>query len=121
MHRDHVPTLPPYPHLCLIGSTPLTPIQGFILPRPRRSHALKSASVLSSSHHFSSKDVQVLTLQGHPEINTRIIEHIVAARGPSGSGVIGAATAEEALVRAKPEDDGVTVIGRKVLEVLDVI
>ncbi|KZS91536.1 glutamine amidotransferase class-I, partial [Sistotremastrum niveocremeum HHB9708] len=99
VHRDHVPQLPPGSNIKLLGSTRLTPIQGFVLSRPDSS-------------------TQILTLQGHPEINSRIVQHIVDARGPNGSGVINASTSRSALERATRLHDGVEIIGVKVLIIL---
>ncbi|KZS87381.1 class I glutamine amidotransferase-like protein [Sistotremastrum niveocremeum HHB9708] len=103
VHRDHVPSLPPYPNIKLLGSTPLTPIHGFIVPREDAS----------STHIF--------TLQGHPEFTASIVQHIVHARGPNGTGVVDPATAEDALKRARLPHDGLGIIGTKALEVLGVL
>ncbi|KDQ51908.1 hypothetical protein JAAARDRAFT_107677, partial [Jaapia argillacea MUCL 33604] len=55
-HRDHIPSVPS-PFLP-IGSMPVCENQGMVL---------------------SLKDIQILTLQGHPKFTDGIVEHIVEA------------------------------------------
>lgn len=108
MHRDHVPSIPEEYNgskIALIGSTPLTPNQGYVLYRP-------------TEKKLSSKSIQVLAVQGHPEFTERIVSAIVDARGPQGNGVMSADVVAEGKDRARWRNDGDTVIGKAVWEVL---
>lgn len=121
MHRDHVPSVPPSFHL--LGSTPVTPVQG--LARFRSSSSTNStvtstdppASELPPSQR-TLKDVHILTLQGHPEFTAPIVKKIIDAREEAG--ILKGDIVEVA--RKKEEDgwrnDGVSVVGRTVWEVV---
>lgn len=120
VHRDHVPSLPPFPNIQLLGSTPVTPIQGFIVPRSSPT-PISASPTYPPPSNASPSATQIFTLQGHPEFTETIVRHIVDARGPNGSGVVDAPTAEEALERAGKPHDGLGIIGKKALEVLGVL
>ncbi|KZT03619.1 class I glutamine amidotransferase-like protein [Laetiporus sulphureus 93-53] len=105
MHRDHVPAVPPSFHL--LGSTPVSPNQGMV----------RFASGTSVDHPMP-QDVQIFTVQGHPEFTQRISEKIVEAR--ERKGVMGKDIAEDARKRAEWRNDGVGVIGKVMWEIMGV-
>ncbi|KII87858.1 hypothetical protein PLICRDRAFT_42374 [Plicaturopsis crispa FD-325 SS-3] len=97
MHRDHVPTLP---SSCrLLGSTATSYNQGMV----------RYADADPSS-------IQVLTLQGHPEFTTSIVNAIVEAR--EAVGVISHEIADDARARGEWRNDGVSVVGKVIWKVL---
>ena len=83
MHRDHIPQVPKSCHL--LGSTSVCQNQGYIRFTPG-SHSARSSTPPSLSNPQVWKDIQIFTVQGHPEFNKRIVEKIVDAR--EGNGVI---------------------------------
>jgi GMP synthase-like glutamine amidotransferase len=108
MHRDHVPSIPESYNgskIELLGSTSVTPNQGYVLYRPSRDG-------------INEKTIQVFSVQGHPEFTQRIVESIVEARGPNGTKAMSADVAIESKGRASYRNDGVTVIGKVVWDVL---
>ncbi|KAL4063669.1 class I glutamine amidotransferase-like protein [Scleroderma citrinum] len=123
MHQDHVPTLPTGCHL--LGSTAVTPNQGFVvfdLPLTRSAESIEpgpSPVPLPSIH--------ILTTQGHPEFTPAIMHAIMDARchlfGESltadgrkrADGIPG-----KERVDGRP-CDGVGVIGRTIWGVLGVV
>ena len=112
MHRDHVPTVPDTfqdSSITLLGSTPSTPNQGYLLYRPSK----KDDQPLSKS-----KSIQVFSVQGHPEFTQKIIESLVEARGPNGNGAMNAEVANESRERAAWRNDGDTVVGKVIWDVL---
>ncbi|PSR78425.1 hypothetical protein PHLCEN_2v7416 [Hermanssonia centrifuga] len=109
MHRDHVPEVPT---ACrLLASTPVAMNQGFIRYPPH--HPLPD-SVLD----ISLKDIQIFTVQGHPEFTKSIVDTIVDAR--EAAGVFDKATAEGARERSTWRNDGVSVIAKVIWGVLGV-
>ncbi|KZT25577.1 class I glutamine amidotransferase-like protein [Neolentinus lepideus HHB14362 ss-1] len=107
MHRDHVPFIPESFHL--IGSTAITYNQSMVRFDPSSS---------SSPTQFSLRDIQVLTVQGHPEYTTDIVKLLVEAR--SATGVIDKATAEDFFKREGWKDDGRGAISKVIWEILGV-
>ncbi|THH23061.1 hypothetical protein EUX98_g8117 [Antrodiella citrinella] len=101
MHRDHIPEVPKSCHL--LASTSITPNQGFI-------RLNSSAPPPNASSPVDLKDIQIFTVQGHPEFTKPIVSTIVDAR--SATGVIDQATAELARSRADWPNDGVDKLGK---------
>jgi hypothetical protein len=60
--------------------------------------------------------IHILTLQGHPEFTTGIVNEIIRVRGKSG--VMDKDTVENGLIRADDRNDGDGTIGRAIWEVL---
>lgn len=102
MHRDHIPEVPKSCHL--LGSTSVTYNQGFI-----RLHPSSQPSSLGPSS-IDLKDIQIFTVQGHPEFTKRIGSTIVDAR--AATGVVDKETAEGARSRADWPNHGVDKIGK---------
>ncbi|KAJ9117518.1 hypothetical protein QFC22_004368 [Naganishia vaughanmartiniae] len=84
VHRDYVTSLPPNTHL--VGSTPKCTVQGFIRYYP------------TANQNDEHRPIRILALQGHPEFIPDIVNKIIDVR--SSSGVLDAATTEEARRRA---------------------
>ncbi|KAH8103318.1 class I glutamine amidotransferase-like protein [Cristinia sonorae] len=105
MHRDHVPEVPKSCHL--LGSTSIAPNQGFI--------RFNDPSVQPSAD-LNLRDIQIFTVQGHPEFTKRIVSTVVDAR--AATGVIDKDTAESARKRADWHNDGVDVIGRVIWKII---
>jgi len=108
MHRDHIPTIPESYNgskIELIGSTPVTPNQGFVLYRPSKDSSDK-------------KSVQVFSVQGHPEFTQRIVDAILEARGPKGSKTMSEEVVKEGNKRSAWRNDGDSVIGKAIWGVL---
>ncbi|KAI0087198.1 class I glutamine amidotransferase-like protein [Irpex rosettiformis] len=105
MHRDHVPNVPK--SCLLLGSTSTSTNQGFIRYAPDAPASNPSLS-----------DIQIFTVQGHPEFTERIVSAVVEAR--TATGVIDAATAEDVQRRAKWRNDGVDVIAKAVWKIFGV-
>ncbi|KAK4048114.1 hypothetical protein OIV83_004984 [Microbotryomycetes sp. JL201] len=100
MHRDHVPTLPP--GFELLGSTKDCDIHGMV----RYNGAGKSLD-----------DIDIITLQGHPEFTADIVNKIIDAREQGQ--VISAQVAAQSREFAAERDEGVE-IGRLFLKMLHV-
>lgn len=108
MHRDHVPTIPSGYNgsgIELLGSTTSTPNQGFVLYRPTKEENQK-------------KPIQVFSVQGHPEFTQWIVQAIIEARGPEGSKLLSPEVVSESNDRATWRNDGDTVIGKVIWDVL---
>jgi len=108
MHRDHVPTIPSTFNgstIKQLGSTTSTPNQGYVMYRPSQDTSKSGA-------------IQVFSVQGHPEFTQRIVEAIIEARGPAGTGLMNAEVAAESKERASWRNDGDTIIGKVVWDVL---
>lgn len=104
MHRDHVPEVP---EGCeRIGYTAIAPNHGFVRYVPSAA----------SSSPKRPEDIQIFTVQGHPEFTESIVEKIVDLR--ESTGVLDKSTAEGARSRAKWRNDGVDVIGKLIWEIL---
>ncbi|EKM53291.1 uncharacterized protein PHACADRAFT_259553 [Phanerochaete carnosa HHB-10118-sp] len=101
MHRDHIPEVPA---CCeLLASSPICKNQGFVRYAP---------GALSRT----PKDIQIFTVQGHPEFTENIVRKIIDVR--LSTGVIDQATADSARQRAKWRNDGVGVIGKAIWQIL---
>lgn len=105
MHRDHVPNVPK--SCLLLGSTPISTNQGFIRYAPD-----------APTSNPSPSDIQIFTVQGHPEFTERIVSAVVEAR--TSAGVIDAATAEDVQRRANWRNDGVNVIAKAIWRIFGV-
>lgn len=117
MHRDHVPSVPPSFHL--LGSTPVSPVQGLVR---FRSSSLTDSAITSIDPPASDippvertlKDVHILTLQGHPEFTAPIVKKIIDAREEAGilkGDVVKVAREKE---EQGWRNDGVGVVGKAV-------
>jgi len=109
MHRDHIPSIPPSlkngQPISVLGSTPICPNQGFIVHR-------------SASSPAEEGSIQIFTVQGHPEFTKLIVNALVDARGPKGTGVMNQDTSTEGKDRAGWVHDGDTSIGSVVWDIL---
>ena len=104
MHRDHVPELP---STCqLLASTSITPNQGFIRYLP------------NAPPSPSPSDIQIFTVQGHPEFTESIVSSVVDLR--ESTGVFDKDMAADARRRAQWRNDGVSVIGKLIWRILGV-
>jgi GMP synthase-like glutamine amidotransferase len=104
MHRDHVPTVPSSCHL--LASTSTCYNQGYIRYAPATSSA-------------KAKDIQVFTLQGHPEFTASISNLVIAAR--TSTGVLSEAIAKDGEKRNDQlKNDGVPVVGKVIWQILGV-
>jgi len=106
MHRDHVPSVPPSFHL--LGSTSVSRNQGMVQFSDLDAHTSEADGLIPPIH--------ILTLQGHPEFTTGIVQEIIRKRGKSG--VMNRDTVENGLIRANDRNDGDGIIGRAIWEVL---
>ena len=106
MHRDHVPEVPK--SCLLLGSTSVTPNQGFIRLAP--------SAPSSPDSKIDFKDIQIFTVQGHPEFTKPIVSTVVEAR--SATGVIDKDTAEDYKRREDWPNDGVDVIGKVIWRIV---
>ncbi|BGP19474.1 hypothetical protein JCM10213_006294 [Rhodosporidiobolus nylandii] len=97
MHRDHVPACPP--SFDLLASSRACDVHGFV-------------RFFDSSAPFSLQNIAVVTLQGHPEFKSSIVNELIDAREKKG--VISHEVAEESREAAGEKDDGV-YIGRRFL------
>ena len=103
MHRDHIPEVP---EGCeLLASSPVCKNQGFIRYAPGTTSR-------------TPKDIQIFTVQGHPEFTEGIVDKVVNLR--MSTGVIDKPTGETAKARAKWRNDGVPVIAKVIWKILGV-
>ena len=103
MHRDHVPEVP---YSCeLLGSSTICYNQGFVRYGP-------------TSGRRSLRDIQIFTVQGHPEFTRRIVDTVVDARATTG--VFDQALVEDARSRAGWRNDGADVIGKVIWRIIGV-
>ncbi|BGP02920.1 putative glutamine amidotransferase [Rhodotorula toruloides] len=102
MHRDHVPSFPP--SFELLGSTPACAIHGMV-------------RLVDPSAPFSHTNIAAVTLQGHPEFDSEMVNTIIDAR--EAGGVISREVAEESREYAGERDDGAW-IGRVLLRMFGV-
>ncbi|KAL5521075.1 hypothetical protein ACEPAG_8997 [Sanghuangporus baumii] len=107
MHRDHVPTVPASFHL--LASSPVAPVQGLVRFAP---------SGFASSGDVGPKDIQILTVQGHPEFTPFIVNSIIDIREKNGA--MSPEIAKEGRERAARPDEGTGIIGRTIWKVLGV-
>jgi GMP synthase-like glutamine amidotransferase len=103
MHRDHVPVVPS--DFELLGSTSTSMNQGMV--------KFKAGS---SSQLVSLSDIQILTVQGHPEYTKSIVQKMTGTR--ASQGIIPLELAEDVKLRSEWQNDGVTILGKTVWEVL---
>ena len=106
MHRDHVPAVPPPFHL--LGSTAVSPNQGMVRLYP--------AAAATAPADARPADVQIFTVQGHPEFHRAITDEIVKAR--RAGGLFDDALLADYARRAEWRNDGVDVVGRAMWEIL---
>jgi len=106
MHQDHIPQLPDGVHL--LGSTGVSYNQGMV-------RYAKSADVQTSP---SVEDIQIFTVQGHPEFTETLVTGIIDAR--KAAGIFSAEVAEDAMRRRYAQNDGVSVVGRAIWKILGV-
>ncbi|KAL0958822.1 hypothetical protein HGRIS_014141 [Hohenbuehelia grisea] len=112
MHRDHVPAVPP--SLELLGSSPVAYNQGMV----RYASADSTGSQADSQSSRPLTDIQILTVQGHPEFTKPIVSAIVALR--SSSGIFDKALADDVARRSDFRNDGVPVIGKVMWRILGI-
>ncbi|KAF8066792.1 class I glutamine amidotransferase-like protein [Lyophyllum atratum] len=105
MHRDHVPEVPPT--FQLLGSTAVSYNQGMVRFVPGKELGQENL-----------ENIQIITVQGHPEFVEGIVSDIVKHR--TKSGIMNAEVAADAERRKNWRNDGVTVLGKAVWGVLGV-
>jgi GMP synthase-like glutamine amidotransferase len=103
MHKDHVPAVPS--GFELLGSTDVCHNQGMVRYHPDVSGGLANLS-----------DIQILTVQGHPEFTKSIVSKLVAIRADKG--ILAPELARDAIRRNELRNDGVGAIGGTVWRVL---
>ncbi|GJE98213.1 class I glutamine amidotransferase-like protein [Phanerochaete sordida] len=103
MHRDHIPEIPKGCEL--LASTSVCKNQGFVRFTPGTTSR-------------RPKDIQIFTVQGHPEFTEGIVSKVVDLR--ASTGVIDQPTAQRARERASWRNDGVSVIGKVIWQILGV-
>ncbi|GAA6046751.1 hypothetical protein JCM3770_003149 [Rhodotorula araucariae] len=102
MHRDHVPSVPE--GFELLGSTSDCDVHGFV-------------RFVDESAPHTPENIAVVTLQGHPEFNSTIVNEVIDMR--ESKGVISHELAEESREYAGQHDDG-DWIGRVLLRMFGV-
>lgn len=110
MHRDHVSKIPPNFHL--LASTALTPNQGMVRFLPDTS----SNNDPLTTAPISVPNIQILTLQGHPEFTDSICFSILEQR--ASAGVIDTAISQDAERRRPLKTDGVDIVGKIIWQVI---
>jgi GMP synthase-like glutamine amidotransferase len=110
MHHDHVPEIPPSFHL--LGSTPTARNQGMV----RYVDSSDPADI--EEGHRPLTDIQIFTLQGHPEYTESIVRLIIDSR--EANGIMDKQTIQEGRERSAWKNDGVTVAGRVIWGILGV-
>ena len=110
-----------------LGTTPLSTYQSLCLKYPTDGPPLPSIASTSQFVAFDTftpptssgpsppRACQILTLQGHPEFDTEIVELLVHAKTEMGP--VPVEVKEEALRRAKRADDALK-IGQRILAML---
>ncbi|GAA5876785.1 hypothetical protein JCM3774_003473 [Rhodotorula dairenensis] len=96
MHRDNVPSVPE--GFELLGATDKCPVHGLV----------RYVDGTSPSEASFDK-ISIITLQGHPEFNSKIVNEVIAMR--ESKGVISKEVADESRENADQHDDG-QYIGR---------
>jgi len=102
-HKDHVPAV--LPEFELLGFTAVCHNHGMVKYAPDASGKLAMLS-----------DIQILTLQGHPEYTKGIVSKMVTNR--TERGIFTPEFAQDVIERNDLRNDGVEVIGRAVWEIL---
>lgn len=105
MHQDHVPCVPG--DLKLLGSTSVSMNQGMVRFKPGHSGKLESLT-----------DIQIITVQGHPEFTKDIVRKVIDVRADSG--IITRELADDAKRRNVWRNDGVHVIADVFWKILGV-
>ena len=108
-HHDHVPEVPTSCHL--LASSSICHNQGFIRFAPGSPSALADTLL-------SHDDIQIFTMQGHPEFTPRIVDTIV--RIHAASGVFGPKLVESVRAKADWRDEGITVAAKAIWRILGV-
>lgn len=106
MNRDQVPTVPP--GFELLGSTDINYNQGMVKYTPDESGNLARPS-----------DIQILTVQGHPEFTKSIVATLVGIRAERG--ILTPECAQDAIKRNELENEAPEVVGRAVWKVIGAI
>ncbi|EJD07897.1 class I glutamine amidotransferase-like protein [Fomitiporia mediterranea MF3/22] len=104
MHRDHVPAVMPSFHL--LGSTAVSPVQGLVRLYP-------NSSLVPG---LRPEDVHILTVQGHPEFTSDIVDAIIDVREQNGA--MNADVVREGRDRSKRAHEGTGIIGRAFWRIL---
>ena len=107
MHQDHVPIVPPGFHL--LGSTSGCYNQGMVRFRPDATAVMRSLKE-RKNWGLDLKDIQILTMQGHPEY----VEGIVSLEFVwfLETGAVGEEAVRDAESRMCLRHDGVEVVGK---------
>ena len=103
MHRDHVPTVPP--GFELLGSTDVCYNQGMVKYTPDESGKLAKLS-----------DIQILTVQGHPEFTNTILAMLVEVRAQKG--ILTPECAKDAISRNQLKHESHEVVGSAIWKTL---
>ena len=115
MHRDHVPSLPP--RAILLGSTDVSPVQGFVVPydtpdSPDDSSIPSDANTTAQALPLTPSSIHILTVQGHPEFTEDIVSKIIDVRELNGA--MSAQVVQEGRRRAGLHHDGKGAIGHAI-------
>jgi len=102
MHQDHVPVLPE--GFESLGSTEICPVHGMV-------------KFVDPEGPKSLENVSIMTLQGHPEYNAKIVNEVIAIRLQKG--VFSQEFADQSYEDAAQHDDGL-LLGWKMLEILGI-
>ncbi|GAA5843381.1 hypothetical protein JCM3766R1_002935 [Sporobolomyces carnicolor] len=102
MHQDHVPVLPE--GFESLGSTEICPVHGMV-------------KFVDPEGPKSLENVSIITLQGHPEFNAKIVNEVIEIREKKG--VFSKEFADQSREDANEHDDG-TLLGWKLLEILGI-
>ncbi|KAI0795069.1 class I glutamine amidotransferase-like protein [Abortiporus biennis] len=114
MHRDHVPSLPP--NCLLLGSTKISYNQGFIRLPPGTPSSTSTHTQTESVPPFHLSQIQIFTVQGHPEFSQQIVSSLINTREKNG--ILTKEIADSARERGSWRNDGVGVVGRAVWRIL---
>jgi len=106
VHQDHVLSVPN--GFENIASTTLCPCHGFV-------RFSSSSPPETSDRKELLKQIQIFSLQGHPEFTSDIVKDIIDVRETRG--VLSRDFSAESRERASQEQEGVS-IGRTILEIL---
>lgn len=104
MNKDHVPEVPP--GFELLGSTNICYNQGMVKYTPDESGKLAKLS-----------DIQILTVQGHPEFTKSILSTLVGYRAEKG--ILTPECAQDAIRRNELENEAQEVVGRAIWKVIE--
>ena len=110
MHRDHVPALPP--SCLLLGSTPVTPVQGMLVFSPSSTHTPIATGAPPGSPAELLPQVHIFTVQGHPEFTDSVVEILIKKRLEIG--IFQEKDAAEIRQRMGQNNQGASVVGRAI-------